>query len=111
MSSMIASFPFRFGETLFPVPGLVSAVPLTLEVTVDGTPQQVDVLEGALSPEHDDGFPGVETSLERRDDETAWLVAKSEDVPSVRAWMNAHLTWVRTIEDVLDADTSPCEVS
>lgn len=79
---------------------------------MDGSVEAISVLEGALQPEHEDGFPGVETVLERESDQAARLVAEGEDVPSVRAWMNAHLAWVRTIEDVLAVDAaSPDEVS
>lgn len=102
----------RTVETLFLALELGYDVPLRLEVTVDGPREAISVLEGALQPEHADGFPGVDAVLERESDQAARLVAEGEDVPSVRAWMNAHLSWIRTIEDVLAVDAAfPREVS
>ncbi len=80
---------------------------MTLEVTVDGDAEDVDVLAQALSPEHEDGFPGVSTRLEQGTDPALRLVVQGDDVPSVRAAMNAHLSWMRTVEDVLSVDPEP----
>lgn len=75
---------------------------LTLEVDVDGAPGDIDVLVGALAPEHAEAFPGVATRLERNGDRSARLVVHGDHVPNVRAAANAHLRWIRTVEDVLD---------
>jgi tRNA threonylcarbamoyladenosine modification (KEOPS) complex Pcc1 subunit len=77
---------------------------MTLEVTVRGTSGDVDVLEDALAPEHADGFPRVDTRLERPSERVARLVVEGAHAPSVRAATNANLRWIRNVEDVLAVD-------
>lgn len=77
---------------------------LTLEVDVDGARGDIDVLVGALGPESREEFPGVSMDLERTGDERARLTIEGQDASSVRAAVNAHLRWMRTVEDVLGID-------
>lgn len=87
----------------------------TLSAEIAGDPEEVDVLVDALSPEHAEDFPGVDTELERTGPETARLTLSSARLSQLRAAANAHLRWVRTVEDTLaagpadDAEVTPHE--
>lgn len=82
---------------------------LALTVDLAGDPGDVDVLVDALAPEHAEEFPGVETGVRRLDPERARFTYASEKVTDLRAAANAHLRWVRTVEDTLDVDAQPAD--
>lgn len=77
---------------------------LALTVDVTGDPGDLDVLVDALAPEHAEEFPGVETGITRLEPGRARFAYASDTVTDLRAAANAHLRWVRTIEDTLDVD-------
>lgn len=82
---------------------------LALTVDLAGDPGDLDVLVRALEPEHAGEFPGVDTDLSRVEPDRARLRLTAERAPDLRAAANAHLRWVRTVEDALDVDARPTD--
>ena len=82
---------------------------LALTVDLAGDPEDVDVLVDALAPEHAEDFPGVDTGITRLEPGRARFECAAEKVTDLRAAANAHLRWVRTIEDTLDVDAQPTD--
>lgn len=82
---------------------------LDLEVDVTGDPGDVGVLVDALGPEHAEDFPGVRTELIRTGQSTARILLESDRAPDLRAAVNAHLRWIRTVEDTLDLEIRPTD--
>jgi tRNA threonylcarbamoyladenosine modification (KEOPS) complex Pcc1 subunit len=80
---------------------------LALTVDLAGDPEDVDVLVDALAPEHAEEFPGVETEVERLEPGRARFEYASESPTDLRAAANAHVRWVRTVEDTLSVDAQP----
>lgn len=77
---------------------------ITLEVEFSGDREDLDVLLDALGPEDEEEFPGVDARLSRDDAGQVTLTLAGSHAPQVRAATNAYLTWVRTVEDVLDVE-------
>jgi tRNA threonylcarbamoyladenosine modification (KEOPS) complex Pcc1 subunit len=77
-----------------------------LTATITGDVDDLRVLVDALAVEESDEFPGVETALEHDEPDRARLKLAADRLPQLRAAVNAHLRWIRTVEDTLAAGTA-----
>lgn len=80
---------------------------ITFEATVQGDPEELTALLGALGPEQEDPFPGAQIDLVPEGSTSARLTIQGQAPSSVRAGTNALLGWTLAVERVLDQVPQP----